>query len=81
MTVIPSYYNLLLSAIALPHDHSVLCYRLGTVVYSGHHLASMLLGEGQDYQLANPFRQVMKQILSGLLSPSSEIRVHVVRHR
>jgi hypothetical protein len=81
MTVIPSYCNLLLSAIALPHDHSVLCYRLGTVVYSGHHLASRLLGEGQDYQLANLFRQVMKQILSGLLSPSSEIRVHVVRHR
>jgi hypothetical protein len=41
----------------------------------------MLLGEGHDYQLANPFRQVMKQILSGLLSPSSEIRAHVVRHR
>jgi hypothetical protein len=41
------------------------------MVFSGHYLASMLLGEGKIYMYANSFRKVMIQILSGVLSPSS----------
>jgi hypothetical protein len=78
--VLSSSCNLSPSTTASPHDHSVLCYGLGTVAYSGQDLASILLAEGQDYQPFNPLGKVTIHFLSGLLSPSSETRIHVVRH-
>ena len=81
MSVVPSWCKISPSTVALPHDHSVPCYRLGTAIYSGHPLASILHAEGQDYHSANLIRKVSIHFLSGVLLPSSEIRIHTVRHR
>lgn len=81
MSVVPSWCKISPLTIALPHDHSVLCYRLGTAIYSGHPLASILHAEGQDYHSANLIGKVSIHSSSGVLSPSSEIRIHMVRHR
>jgi hypothetical protein len=80
MSVVPSCCEISSSAISLPLDHSVPSYRLGRVVCSGHPLASILHAEGRDYQQANPIGKVMMEVLCGAPSPSSEIRIHMVRH-